>query len=274
MIVFRKNGVGLAARNRTFLVEQKGNTRMLEEGILHIPYYIEIIISTNKVHKTSHVLIFTELDFPYPSSSDRWFEIVMRDNSSNSSPKSAESIGSSGKYSSIGQVDLQQQLCPRKHPTTPPLAKTASGSKFQVAFLSILEFLVTAIPLLHHIWVLEEPEAGGFRSERELASVTWIDPCLSKRGWIQYRIILPISSQVVMSSMASTTTDVDKRILLLTGKNYNIWAFLMKARLMKKRLWHVVNTGPTADEKQDECDEFGPTSVKDVRRNSETSTRL
>ena len=77
-----------------------------------------------------------------------------------------------------------------------------------------------------------------------------------------------------MSSMASTTTDVDKRILLLTGKNYNIWAFLMKARLMKKRLWHVVNTGPTADEKQDECDEFGPTSVKDVRRNSETSTRL
>jgi len=30
----------------------------------------------------------------------------------------------------------------------------------------------------------------------------------------------------------------------------------MKARFMKKSLWHVVNTGPSADEKQEQCDTF------------------
>jgi hypothetical protein len=59
-----------------------------------------------------------------------------------------------------------------------------------------------------------------------------------------------------MSPMAGTTTDVDKRILLLTGKKYRMWAFCMKARLMKKGLWHFINIGPTADEKQEECDAF------------------
>jgi len=53
--------------------------------------------------------------------------------------------------------------------------------------------------------------------------------------------------------MVAITTDVDKRILLLTGKNYTVWDFWLKARLMKKGLSHVVNTGPTADEKQEEC---------------------
>ena len=47
--------------------------------------------------------------------------------------------------------------------------------------------------------------------------------------------------------MAATTTDVDKRVLLLTGKNCTMWTFWMKAGLMKKGLWHVVNTGPTAE---------------------------
>jgi len=32
--------------------------------------------------------------------------------------------------------------------------------------------------------------------------------------------------------------------------------FWMKVRLMKKDLWYVVNTGPTVDEKQQECEAF------------------
>ena len=56
--------------------------------------------------------------------------------------------------------------------------------------------------------------------------------------------------------MAATKTDVDKRILVLTRKNHTMWAFWMKARLLKKGLWHVVNTDPTADEEQEECDAF------------------
>ena len=57
-----------------------------------------------------------------------------------------------------------------------------------------------------------------------------------------------------MSPMTATTTDVDIRILLLTGKNCTMWAFWIKARLVKKGIWHVVNAGPTTEEKQDECD--------------------
>jgi len=54
-----------------------------------------------------------------------------------------------------------------------------------------------------------------------------------------------------MTPMATSITDVDKRILPPppTGKNYRMWAFWMKARLMNKGLWHIVNTGRTADEK-------------------------
>jgi len=54
----------------------------------------------------------------------------------------------------------------------------------------------------------------------------------------------PNSSQLVMSPMTATTADIDKRILLLTGKNHTMWAFWMKARLLKKDLWRVVDTGP------------------------------
>ena len=35
-----------------------------------------------------------------------------------------------------------------------------------------------------------------------------------------------------------------------------MWAFWMKARLMKKGLWEVVDSDPIADEKQEECDAF------------------
>ena len=59
-----------------------------------------------------------------------------------------------------------------------------------------------------------------------------------------------------MSSMAATSDDFDKRILLLTGENYTMWALWMKARLMKKGLWHVVHTGPSAYENQEEYDAF------------------
>ena len=54
--------------------------------------------------------------------------------------------------------------------------------------------------------------------------------------------------------MAATSTDVDKRILRVTGQNYSMWAFWMKTRLLKKGLWRVVNTGPTTEEKPGECD--------------------
>jgi hypothetical protein len=56
--------------------------------------------------------------------------------------------------------------------------------------------------------------------------------------------------------MTAGTTDVDKRILLVTGKNYNMYAFWVKARLLNKGLWDVVNTGrtPTVEERQVECD--------------------
>jgi len=37
----------------------------------------------------------------------------------------------------------------------------------------------------------------------------------------------PNSSQLVMSPMTATTADIDKRILLLTGKNHTMWAFWM-----------------------------------------------
>ena len=35
-----------------------------------------------------------------------------------------------------------------------------------------------------------------------------------------------------------------------------MWAFWMKARLMKKGLWKVVDSDAIADEKQEECDAF------------------
>jgi len=57
-----------------------------------------------------------------------------------------------------------------------------------------------------------------------------------------------------MSPMTATTADVDKQILLLTGENCTMWAFWMKARLLKKGLWRVLNTGSTTDEEYDAFD--------------------
>ena len=93
-----------------------------------------------------------------------------------------------------------------------------------------------------------------------------------------------------MTQMTATTTHSDKGILLLTGKNYTMWAFWMKARLLEKGLWHVVNTSRTAESKQEECDAFdllvstssesvfsrvlGATSAKDVCEKLRNSTRV
>jgi hypothetical protein len=35
-----------------------------------------------------------------------------------------------------------------------------------------------------------------------------------------------------------------------------MWAFWMKARLLKKGHWRIVSTGPSAEEKQEQCDAF------------------
>jgi hypothetical protein len=51
----------------------------------------------------------------------------------------------------------------------------------------------------------------------------------------------------------TATTDVEKRVLLLTGKSQTTWAFWMKARLLEKGLCRVVNT---AQEKPKQCDAF------------------
>ena len=79
---------------------------------------------------------------------------------------------------------------------------------------------------------------------------------LVKNGWFKERIVLPISSRLVVIPMTATNSDVGKPILLLRGKTCTMRAFWIKARLLKKGLWRLVNTGPTTEAKQEKCDAF------------------
>ena len=79
-------------------------------------------------------------------------------------------------------------------------------------------------------------QAGGKLKALDSYSQARTDPEASKQCSDSFPLISLKSQQVMSPTAASAMLEPEKRTLLLTGKNYTLWAFWMRGRLLKKGL--------------------------------------